>query len=98
MKITDEILDKLTALAKLELSPEERPGMVAELETILTYMDTLNTLNAEDILPPPTALSHIVREDHTQPFPDPRKLLRCAPHTDGETFLVPRAVDKEAHL
>ena len=73
------------------------PGekMTGELEQILAYMDTLNALDTSGVEP----MSHVfpvknvLREDQVVPSFDRAELLKYAPATDGEAFLVPRAVE-----
>ena len=49
MKITDEMIDYISQLARLELSGEEREKGKEEIGKIIDYMDTLNTLDTTDI-------------------------------------------------
>ena len=45
MRITQELVDYIAGLARLELEPEEARDMTAELERIVAYMDVLNQLD-----------------------------------------------------
>ncbi len=45
MKMTEEMVDYVSALARLKLPEEERARMTGELEQILAYMDVLNALD-----------------------------------------------------
>ena len=95
MKVTTELVDYLSDLARLGLPQEEKARMTGELEGILAYMEVLNTLDTQGVEP----LSHVFpvknvwREDETAPSFDRGELLKNAPAGDGETFLVPRAVE-----
>ena len=95
MKITTEFIDHISQLSRLRLPEEEKTKMAGDLEGILAYMDTLNTLDTSDVEP----LSHVfpvknvLREDETAPSMDRGELLKNAPATDGGTFLVPKAVE-----
>ena len=51
MKITEEMVDYVSALARLKLADEERSAMAAELEHILEYMEMLGGLDTHDIAP-----------------------------------------------
>ena len=48
MKITTELIDHISQLSRLRLPEEEKAKMAGDLEGILAYMDTLNTLAADD--------------------------------------------------
>ena len=95
MKITEEMVDYVSVLSRLKLPEAEKTRMAAELEQIVSYMDVLNTLDTADVEP----MSHVfpvknvLREDEVQPSFDRAELLKNAPSTDGEAFLVPKAVE-----
>lgn len=95
MKITMEMVDYISELSRLRLPQEEKERMTGELEGILAYMDVLNTLDTEGVEP----MSHVFpvknvwREDEVVPSGDREALLRGAPSSDGEAFLVPKAVE-----
>ena len=69
--------------------------MTGELQGILAYMDVLNTLDTSGVEP----MSHVfpvknvLREDEVVPSGDRSELLKNAPASDGEAFLVPKAVE-----
>ena len=44
MKITEEMVDTISALSRLKLPEEEKVRMAGELERILEYVEVLNTL------------------------------------------------------
>jgi len=51
MKVTDKDVAYVADLANLELSEEERVGMLRDLNSILEYVDLLNELDTSDIPP-----------------------------------------------
>ena len=51
MKITEELVDYVSTLSRLRLPQEEKAKMAGELEQIVTYMDTLNTLDTDGVEP-----------------------------------------------
>ena len=95
MKITTELIDHISQLSRLRLPEEEKAKMAGDLEGILAYMDTLNTLDTSGVEP----LSHVfpvknvLREDEVKPSTPREALLRNAPVPDEEAFLVPKAVE-----
>ena len=95
MRITQELVDYIAGLARLELEPEEARDMTAELERIVAYMDVLNELDTTGIEPMSHVfpLKNVLREDEELPSQDRAELLACAPASDGEAFLVPKAVE-----
>lgn len=95
MNITTEMVDYISDLSRLRLPQEEKERMTGELQGILAYMDVLNTLDTSGVEP----MSHVfpvknvLREDEVVPSGDRAELLKNAPVSDGEAFLVPKAVE-----
>ena len=50
-KISDETIEYVGILAKLELSDEEKEQAKKDMETMLDYIDTLNELDTDGIEP-----------------------------------------------
>ena len=95
MEITKEMVDYVSTLSRLKLDEEAKEKMQGELQQIIAYMDVLNTLDTEGVEP----MSHVfpvknvLREDEVKPSTPREALLRNAPVTDEEAFLVPKAVE-----
>jgi aspartyl-tRNA(Asn)/glutamyl-tRNA(Gln) amidotransferase subunit C len=51
MKVTEKDVTYVADLANLELTAEERSGMVRDLNSILEYVDMLNELDTSDVPP-----------------------------------------------
>lgn len=51
MKVTDKDVAYVADLANLELSADERAGMLRDLNSILDYVDRLNELDTSDVPP-----------------------------------------------
>ena len=51
MKVTEKNVAYVADLANLELTDEERTGMLRDLNSILEYIDRLNELDTSDIPP-----------------------------------------------
>jgi aspartyl-tRNA(Asn)/glutamyl-tRNA(Gln) amidotransferase subunit C len=51
MKVTEKDVRYVADLANLELSAEERTGMVRDLNSILGYIDRLNELDTSNVEP-----------------------------------------------
>jgi aspartyl-tRNA(Asn)/glutamyl-tRNA(Gln) amidotransferase subunit C len=95
MLITDEMVDYVAELSRLELGEEEKARVREELASIVDYVDILSTVDTEGV----EAMSHVFpvhnvfRADEVQPSQDRAELLANAPKTDGEGFLVPKTVE-----
>jgi len=51
MKVTEKDVTYVADLANLELSPQERAGMVRDLNSILDYVERLNELDTSNVEP-----------------------------------------------
>jgi len=51
MKVTEKDVAYVAELANLELSEEERTGMLRDLNSILDYVDRLNELDTSEVSP-----------------------------------------------
>jgi len=51
MKVTEKDVAYVAELANLELSDDERTGMLRDLNSILDYVDRLNELDTSDVPP-----------------------------------------------
>jgi aspartyl-tRNA(Asn)/glutamyl-tRNA(Gln) amidotransferase subunit C len=95
MNITDETIEYVAALAKLELNSEEKEKAKKDLGNILEYIDTMNELNTDSIEP----MSHVFpvknvfREDIVTNGPNRDILLSNAPKQKDGCFMVPKTVE-----
>ena len=65
MKVTDKDVAYVADLANLDLAPEEREGMLRDLNSILDYVDRLNELDTSDV-PPMAQVSDRYRVDEAK--------------------------------
>lgn len=95
MKITDELLDYVSSLARLALSPEEKAKTKAEIGKIIDYMEVLNTLDTTDIEPMSHVLpvTNVFREDTVAPSYPREEILANAPDGTESAFRVPKTVE-----
>ncbi len=95
MKITDEIIDYVSSLARLDLSGDEKAKIKGEIEKIIDYMDILNTLDTTDVEPMSHVLptTNIFREDEVVASLPREEILSNAPDSDEGAFRVPKTVE-----
>lgn len=93
--ITDETIEYVSILAKLELSDEEREQAKKDMGRMLDYIDKLNELDTSNIEP----MSHIFpvqnvfREDIVTNGDGSQETLRNAPEEKDSMFVVPKTFD-----
>lgn len=95
MTITDETVAYVAALAKLELSEEEKEQAKKDLGNILGYMDKMNACDTSDIEPMSHAfpIVNVFREDVVTNQADRDNLLANAPVQKDGCFIVPKTVE-----
>lgn len=107
-RIATAEVERIAALARLDLSPDEATRAAAELEAILGYVESLQALDTSGVEPTThatlsdaegTALRPLqatpLREDHAAPALDPERALANAPERDGFAFVVPKVLDED---
>ena len=96
-KITERDVAYVASLAQLRLDDAAVERLVREMGDILTYMDTLNALDTENVEPMMHALAmtNVFREDEVGSSLPREEALKNAPVDDGEYFLTPRILEGE---
>src|SRR5688500_2491441 len=92
-----ETVDRVAALARLELPPGERPELARQFERILAAFRSLSELDVEGVEPmtSPVEASDVLREDAVRDFDGRERLLANAPARQGDFFAVPKTVGGE---
>ena len=95
MKITDETIEYVAALAKLQLSEDEKEKAKEDLSKILGYMETMNELNTDEVEPMSHVFSvkNVMREDEVTNGNDQEALLQNAPRKKDGSYMVPKTVE-----
>ena len=96
MKIEKETIDQIAHLARLEILPDERDGLMQDMNRILQFMDKLNEVDTEGIEPLiyMTEESTVLRKDVVQQVTSTSEALQNAPAHDGKYFRVAKVIDK----
>lgn len=91
MALTREQVEKVSLLARLQLTDAELDTMTEQLGQIVGYVEQLAELKTDDVEPlsHPLELFNAFRSDEPQPSFERSKMLANAPHADGECYLVP---------
>lgn len=93
--ISDETIDYVGILAKLELSDDEKEQAKKDMGSMLDYIDKLGELDTTGIEP----MSHVFpvqnvfREDVVTNGDDSESILKNAPGEKDNMFMVPRTFD-----
>jgi aspartyl-tRNA(Asn)/glutamyl-tRNA(Gln) amidotransferase subunit C len=104
MSVSEQDVERVAELANLELTNDEKAGMVRDLNSVLGYFSQLNELDTTDVPPmlqvveasqlgQPGAPAPL-RPDEVIPSLSREKVLACAPDTDGVFFKVPKVIER----
>lgn len=97
MDISNEMVDKLADLAKLEFSPAEKEQLKGDLSKITGFFEKLNELDTDNVEPLVFMSDevNVLREDEVQHPITKEEALRNAPAKDSDYFRVPKFLDKQ---
>ncbi|RPI36465.1 MAG: Asp-tRNA(Asn)/Glu-tRNA(Gln) amidotransferase subunit GatC [Nitrospiraceae bacterium] len=92
MKIS---IEHLAQLARLSVSADEKILFANQIDSILSYMDTLNELDTGSIEPTShvISLSNVVREDEPKDSLDREDALMNAPDRTEKFYRVPKIIE-----
>lgn len=93
--ITNETIDYVSILAKLELTGEEREGAKRDMCKMLDYIDKLNELDTDGVEPMSHVfpLQNVFREDEVTGEDGSEDTLKNAPEKRDNMFLVPKTFE-----
>lgn len=96
MKITDEIINHLADLARLEFSEEEKAELKLDLEKMIGFVEKLKEVDTTGVEPLMhiTDAVNILREDVAEKTITKQEALLNGPQTDGNFFIVPKVIKK----
>ncbi len=96
-KITRQDVAYVASLAQLSLDEAAQERLAREMGDILAYMDTLNSLDTQDVEPMMHALemTNILREDVPAAPLSREEALKNAPVDNGAYFIVPLILEGE---
>jgi aspartyl-tRNA(Asn)/glutamyl-tRNA(Gln) amidotransferase subunit C len=95
MKISRAEVEHVSRLARLALTGQELDAIQGEMDKILGYVEQLNQLDTEGIIP----TAHVIpmenafREDEIKPGFSREQALANAPEPDPAGFRVPRVIE-----
>ena len=100
-KVTEHDVERVAELARLNLTPEEKQGMLHDLNAILDYVAQLNELNTDSVAPlaqmgelETAGGDNVFRADAVRPSLDRAVVMSEAPETDQAFFKVPKVIER----
>lgn len=96
MKITEDIIDHIAHLARLEFKGEQKTAIQGDMEKIITFMEKLSEVPTENVEPLifMTDEYNRLREDIPQVTLTQEEALKNGPKKDSDYFRIPKVLDK----
>lgn len=96
MEITDDLIDRLAQLSKLDFDAETREHMKHDFQRMLDFVDVLRELDTEGVKPliHMTEAVNELRPDEPKPALNRAEMLAQAKGTTESFFSVPKVVNK----
>ena len=93
--ISDETIEYVGILAKLELSESEKEDAKKDMASMLDYIDKLGELDTTGVEPMSHVfpVNNVFREDVVTNGDDSENILSNAPESKDSAFVVPKTVD-----
>jgi aspartyl-tRNA(Asn)/glutamyl-tRNA(Gln) amidotransferase subunit C len=82
-------------LARIELTAAEKTQFAAQLQDMLAYVDQLRRVDVSGVEPTAHAipLTNVLRPDEARPSISTDRILRNAPESARDLFIVPKIVE-----
>ena len=95
MKISREEVEHVSRLARLSLNDDELDSLTGEMDAILDYVEQLNSLETEGIVPTAHAvpMENAFRADECRPGFSTEQALSNAPDATENAFRVRRVIE-----
>jgi aspartyl-tRNA(Asn)/glutamyl-tRNA(Gln) amidotransferase subunit C len=95
MAIDADTVRRIAHLARIAIADEEIEHLRGELNAILTFVEQLSEVNVEGVEPVTSMVPMQLkkREDRVMDGEIPDQVLRNAPATDDNFFLVPKVIE-----
>jgi aspartyl-tRNA(Asn)/glutamyl-tRNA(Gln) amidotransferase subunit C len=96
MKITEEIVDHIAHLARLEFEGEKKQAIMQDMENIISFMAKLSEVNTDNVEPLIFMSDEYnkLREDVAVVSISQDEGLKNAPKKDSDYFRIPKVLDK----
>ncbi|MEJ7586208.1 MAG: Asp-tRNA(Asn)/Glu-tRNA(Gln) amidotransferase subunit GatC [Ferruginibacter sp.] len=96
MEVNDNLIDKLSNLARLQFDDTERAGIKKDLQRMIQFVEKLNELDTTGVAPMLHMSDNInvLRNDEVKDSISREEGFRNAPLHDDKFFKVPKVIKK----
>ena len=95
MSVDQKTVRRIAHLARIAVTDEDVPHLQGELNAILSFVEQLNEVDVEGVEPMTSVTPMVMRmrQDGVTDGYCPEKVLRNAPVTEDNFFVVPKVVE-----
>jgi aspartyl-tRNA(Asn)/glutamyl-tRNA(Gln) amidotransferase subunit C len=96
MKISEEIVDHIAHLSRLEFEGDKKQAILKDMENIISFMDKLSEVDTNNVEPLIFMNEEYnnLREDIANVTVTQDEALKNAPKKDSDYFRIPKVLDK----
>lgn len=96
MKITEDLVDHIAHLSRLEFEGEKKVAIQKDMERIVNFMEILQGVDTDNVEPLIFMNDEVnkLREDVPKVTLTQEEALRNAPKKDSDYFRIPKVLDK----
>ena len=96
MSLTRAQVEKIAHLARLEIGEDDIPGFVSNLSRIIDFVDQLQAVDTDDVLPMahPLDMAQRMREDQISETDQRERFQANAAVVEDGLYLVPKVIDQ----
>lgn len=96
MEITDDLVEHIAHLARLQYNEEEKAEIKADLSKMIDFVDQLNSVDTEGVEPLifMTDSINVLREDIQKDTITQAEALKNAPNHDSDYFKIAKVLKK----
>lgn len=95
MHITDEIIEHISDLAKLELTPQEKQQQKRDMQSIVNYVEIMNLLDTGkiEISNSTHSINNVFRQDTIKKSYERDEMLKNATEQKSGYYTVPKTLE-----
>ena len=97
MKVSNELIDKLSTLARLKIDPQQKESLRADMQQLIGFIEKLQELDTTGIQPlmhMTTEINQLRADEIHHPITH-EEALQNAVLKDEQFFLVPKVIKKQ---
>lgn len=96
MKITEEIVDHIAHLSRLQFEGQQKAAIMQDMQNIISFMDKLSEVPTDNVEPLIFMSDEVnrLREDVPSDVVSKDDALKNAPKKDSDYFRIPKVLDK----